>query len=291
MEKWNGFKGRAKRLDDIDLPKLGARLGVGEDHIHMFLDVETNGSGFLKNGEVKKLFERHKFHKELKGGDPAKLKRAINAGLANPRAGGYGPESAQRAKIEKAMAIDETAALRSTSWGLGQVMGFNHKAAGYPTVQAMVKAFMDDEEAQLEGSVNFILNNRLDDELRKCKPGDPESCRAFASGYNGSGYRRNNYHVKMADALLKWSRIKDTPYSANVQNVRNVQKPTQESPQRPKGLSVTRAPEKPKRSRAGKSGGISGIGAGIVAAILAVTASFTEKGQEIWAAIANSWPF
>lgn len=25
------FKGAAKRLDDIDLPTLGARIGVGED--------------------------------------------------------------------------------------------------------------------------------------------------------------------------------------------------------------------------------------------------------------------
>jgi len=52
MTDWNGFIGRAKRLDEIDLPKLGSWLGVGEDHIHMFLDVETTGNGFLRNGEV-----------------------------------------------------------------------------------------------------------------------------------------------------------------------------------------------------------------------------------------------
>lgn len=27
----HSFKGAAKRLDDIDLPKLGAQIGVGED--------------------------------------------------------------------------------------------------------------------------------------------------------------------------------------------------------------------------------------------------------------------
>ncbi|CAH2407467.1 hypothetical protein [Mesorhizobium ventifaucium] len=37
------FKGAARRLDDLDLPKLGARIGVGEDEIHAFLDVEPAG--------------------------------------------------------------------------------------------------------------------------------------------------------------------------------------------------------------------------------------------------------
>lgn len=26
------FRGKAKRLDDIDLPRIGARIGVGEDY-------------------------------------------------------------------------------------------------------------------------------------------------------------------------------------------------------------------------------------------------------------------
>ncbi len=210
---WNGFRGAAKRLDDIDLPRLGKLLGVGEDHIHMFLDVETRGSGFDSEGRPRILFERHKFYKYVAAG---KRQRAINEGLANKRAGGYGKESAQYGKLARAMKIDARAALLSCSWGLGQVMGFNYRLAGYADVESMVRAFMDDEENQLEGSVNFILSAKLDDELRLCKPGDPESCRAFAGGYNGSGYRRNNYHVKMAEALQKWSRIKDTPWNGAI---------------------------------------------------------------------------
>ena len=139
------------------------------------------------------------------------LNEAVKQGLANKRAGGYGKTSAQYGKLERACKLSEVAALRSCSWGLGQVMGFNHLLAGYPTVSAMVLAFKDDEENQLAGAVNFIMDTKLDDELRACKGGQPETCRAFASGYNGSGYRRNNYHVKLADALQKWGRIKDTP--------------------------------------------------------------------------------
>jgi len=208
------FVGKAKRLEDLDLPRLGHRLGVGEDHIHMFLEVETRGKGHDDQGRSIILFERHVFYRELKKlPDKSYLKRAVAAGIANPRAGGYGKFSSQYDKLSKALAIHETCALLSCSWGLGQVMGFNHLAAGYPTVQEMVLAFKDDEETQLEGAVNFILYNKIDDELRACKPGEPETCRAFASRYNGSGYRRNNYHVKLAESLLKWSRIKDTPWN------------------------------------------------------------------------------
>ena len=208
------FSGKAKKLDDLDLPKLGYDMGVGEDHVHMFLDVETLGKGHDDQGRSIILFERHIFYRELnKLADKSPLQEAVAQGLASKRPGGYGRTSVQYAKLARAIKINKVAALRSCSWGLGQVMGFNHILAGYKTVEAMVLAFKDDEENQLGGAVNFILNSNLDDELRACKPGQPETCRAFASGYNGSEYRRNNYHVKLADALLKWSRIKDTPWS------------------------------------------------------------------------------
>ena len=198
------FKGRAKRLDDIDLPKLGAKLGVGEDELHAFIDVETRGSGFDGEGRPRILFERHKFHQYV----PAnKLVAAVNAGLASKTPGGYGKESDQYPKLMRAIAIDREAALKSCSWGLGQVMGFNHKLAGYATVEDMVTAFMDDEENHLAASVAFILANNLDDELRR------HDWAGFARGYNGSNYAINDYDTKLRDAYAKWSRIKDTPYN------------------------------------------------------------------------------
>ena len=226
------FVGKAKKLDDLDLPRLGHKLGVGEDHIHMFLDVETLGTGHDPLGRSLILFERHIFHRELaKLTDTSFLAAAKKAGLANTRAGGYGKTSAQYGKLAKAYAIHPEAALKACSWGLGQVMGFNYKAAGYVTVEAMVRAFKDDEEAQLNGAVSFILTNKLDGKLRACKPNQPETCRAFASGYNGSGYRRNNYHVKLATALGKWTRIKDTPWSPEMDLVVPNVLPPKEVPQ------------------------------------------------------------
>lgn len=67
MTDFNGFKGRAKRLDDIDLPRIGHRIGVGEDELHAFMDVETSGGGFDPQGRPKILFEPHVFYRNLTG--------------------------------------------------------------------------------------------------------------------------------------------------------------------------------------------------------------------------------
>lgn len=207
------FQGRAKRLDDIDLPKLGATIGVGEDELHAFIDVETRGSGFDEQGRPRILFERHKFYKYV----PAeKRAAAIKAGLANSAAGGYGKESEQYGKLLKAIAIDRKAALYSCSWGLAQIMGFNHTLAGYADVESMIEAFMDDEENHLAAAVTFIEKTGLAPALRA------HNWTTFAKGYNGANYKINNYDRKLAEAFAKWSRIKNTPFPGAVGSVSTV---------------------------------------------------------------------
>ncbi|PAQ09202.1 N-acetylmuramidase family protein [Mesorhizobium temperatum] len=199
------FKGAARRLDDLDLPKLGARIGVGEDEIHAFLDVETSGHGFDAHGRPVILFEPHVFFRNLSG---AKRAQAVAAGLAYARWGEKPYPRDSYPRLKAACAIDETAALRSASWGLGQVLGENFKAAGFLTVQAMVEAMMEDEALQLAAAVNFIAANRLDGKLRK------HDWAGFAKGYNGASYRKNAYDIRLAAAFRKWSGIKDTPSAA-----------------------------------------------------------------------------
>jgi len=46
------FKGAARRLDDIDLPRIGHLIGVGEDELHAVIDVEARGSGFDSLGRI-----------------------------------------------------------------------------------------------------------------------------------------------------------------------------------------------------------------------------------------------
>ncbi|RXF67672.1 N-acetylmuramidase domain-containing protein [Hansschlegelia zhihuaiae] len=200
---WNGFRGAAVRLEDIDLPRLGHGIGVGEDEIHALLDVEAAGVGFDRTGRPKMLFEPHVFHRNLFS---AARETAVAQGLAYPKwkPGAYPADSYPR--LAQALEIDETAALKAASWGLGQILGENHAAAGFASPQAMVRAFMDDEDAHLESMVRFLVTNGLDDDLREHR------WEGLARGYNGPGYATHGYHTRLAAAYAKWSHIPDTPF-------------------------------------------------------------------------------
>lgn len=203
MSDWT-FRGAARRLDDIDLPRIGATIGVGEDEIHAVLEVETRGGGFDASGRPKMLFEPHIFWREL--GPGWDRDEAAAEGLAYRRWGEAKYPRDSYPRLVRAMRINEDAALRSASWGLGQIMGFNHKLAGYASAAEMVRDFLDDEDNHLAAMVEFIRASGLDDELRA------HDWRGFARGYNGSGYAKHGYHTKLAAAYAKWSRIPDTPF-------------------------------------------------------------------------------
>lgn len=204
MTDFNGFKGRAKRLDDIDLPRLGTLIGVGEDELHAFMDVEAAGSGFDNQGRPKMLFEPHLFYREL--GPGAKRDEAVKQGLAyaNWKKGGYPKESYTR--IAKAMKIDEEAALRSASWGLTQILGKWHKDIGYPTAKAMVEAFADYEANHLEATIKLLKLWKVDDDLKAHR------WATVAEAWNGPQYASHGYHTKIAAAYKKWSSIPDTAW-------------------------------------------------------------------------------
>jgi hypothetical protein len=202
MTDFKDFRGAAKRLEDIDIPRIGARIGVGEDEIHAFMDVEAAGAGFDAQGRPKMLFEPHVFYRNLSG---AKREAAVKLGLAYPTwKRNYPSDSYPR--LIKAMAIDETAALKAASWGLGQVLGENYKMVGYLSPQEMVLDFMDDEEAHLKAIVAFLKSAHIADDLAAHK------WSGVARVYNGAGYRANDYDGKMARAFARWQKIKDTPW-------------------------------------------------------------------------------
>lgn len=202
------FKGRAKRLEDIDLPRIAATIGCGEDHLHAFMEVEAAGSGFDEQGRPKMLFEPHVFYRLL--GKGKARDKAVAAGVAyakwKPR--GYPKDSYPR--LAKAMEINATLALMSASWGALQIMGLNHGAAGYVSPEEMVREFMDDEDNHVEAAIRFIVNKKLDDDLR-AKRWD-----VIEKVYNGGGYG-GAYARKMAKAYAKWAKIKDTPLPAAIE--------------------------------------------------------------------------
>lgn len=211
------FQGRAKKLDDLDLPMIGKTIGVGEDPIHALLDTEARSSGFDRLGRTTMLFEPHVFYRMLRArGDQRLLELAVDEGLAYPKWGQRPYPSDSYPRLMAANKFAPMEALSSASWGLGQLMGFNHALAGYKSPEAMVQAFMDDEEYQLRAMVRFIVSAGLDDELRALDAAKTDTqmlnaARAFSRGYNGAGFEKNGYHTKLVSNLKKWRAIKDTP--------------------------------------------------------------------------------
>jgi hypothetical protein len=215
---------RTKYLTESDFAEAARRLGVDVASVKAVQTVESRGSGFLPDGRLIILFERHIFRRELDkllDADSEFAKKLCEkfsvpvvggqlfAGMFkvwmsknfpdiyNSTPGGYIGGGAEWSDLEKARTISETAALLSASYGLFQVMGFHWKLLGYASVQAMVEDHKSGESRQLMAFCNFILANpNLLSALRK------RDWAALAKGYNGPGYAVNKYDVKLASAYL-----------------------------------------------------------------------------------------
>ncbi len=196
------FEGQAKRLVLEDVETIAGYLGCQVAAVQAVLAVEAAGSGFDHKGRPKMLFEPHIFWRELGAGSKRDDAAALGLAYAKWRPGSYPNDSYPR--LEAAMAIDETAALRSASWGLGQVMGFNHEIAGFDTVQEFVHAMTYSEGAHLYAMARFIVSNGLQRHLRD------RNWSSFAKGYNGSSYAKHGYHTKLANAY--GARLSDEHY-------------------------------------------------------------------------------
>jgi hypothetical protein len=204
--KWKGFKGAARKITEEEIAQEAKALGVTWAQLHGIMEVEAGfrrpGDGFDKEGRPKMLFEPHKFYAALKIRNPARLQEAVRKDLARPSQpprSWYGNKSYWR--LVQAIEIEEVSGLLACSWGFGQVLGSNWKAAGFKNVQDMVAQCMDSERAHLKAMCGFIKSNGL---VRAIKTGNAA---AFARGYNGRNYAAGGYHTKIANAWAKWRRM------------------------------------------------------------------------------------
>ena len=193
------FVGTGRRLTSAGLLAAADRVGVDVATLRAVIEVESAGAGFDNRKRLKLLFRAHIFYKQL--GPGSKRDEAVRQGLAYPKAGirPYPPLSKRYEQISAAMAIDERAALNSASWGLSQIMGFNHKAAGFPSARAMVISMLEGEDKQLEAFANLLSEWKLATFLRK------RDWRTFSLRYNGRNALSNGYDKKLAAAFERFS--------------------------------------------------------------------------------------
>lgn len=146
--------------------------------------VESNCTGYRNNGFPVIRFEKHVFKRYLKKAkaSPQMLRKAEVI-----KGSGWNAYQA-------ALAVDEHYAKLSTSFGMFQIMGFNHQVVGYDTVEAFVEAMESSVEKQIEAFCLFVLNAFIKTAMNN------KDFSGFAYKYNGPNYRMNNYDIKLEDA-------------------------------------------------------------------------------------------
>ena len=161
-------------------------------------EVESAGDGFLPDGRCKILFEGHIFWRQLViAGINPKIYSLKNPDILyevrdkTKYLGGAG----EYYRLAKAQAIHNDAAVKATSWGMFQIMGFNYKVCGYADVQEFKTAMGQSLVNQLRAVVKFIQNNKIMYEALKAK-----DWATFARLYNGVDYAANKYDTKLANA-------------------------------------------------------------------------------------------
>lgn len=172
-------KTKPKFITDQDKIELAEKFGIEYRILCTVLKVESAGSGFSKDGRIKIQFEPYHFRKYT------------GVRIAN----GVENQKKEYKAYFDAVDIDENSAMLSTSWGLGQIMGFNHKTAGYKTVQEMVQIFIQGEYYQLEGMLNFIKSHK-----KMFVALISKEWAVFAYYYNGKYYKKWNYDIKLKTA-------------------------------------------------------------------------------------------
>lgn len=207
-----------RTLGPADFARAAAALACSVPQIRTVVSVESGGGwftdlradilaldgpgGFLAGERLPKiLFEAHKFAQHT-GGRFNRSHPNISAPRWN-RALYVGGQGEYR-RLHVAMELDRDAALKSASWGMFQILGENHRLAGFADVEGFVAAMKASEAAHLDAFVAFVRSAGLTDELRRIGP-DPDDCLPFALGYNGSGARANKYPEKLAADFRRFS--------------------------------------------------------------------------------------
>ena len=197
----------AKAIDEISLLSFARELGdTTTKRIKAVAKVETNGSAWDKNGVSSILYERHYFYKFVK--KTVYLPGYSDHYLALPKWGGYTTDFNKNSindsweKLAHAACINPIGAFSSISISSFQIMGSYYKELGYSNPIDMLYEVTRDEKIHYKLLVKFILNvAKIKNSFLKIST-NAETNRAFCKAYNGSLYAENNYHNKLAKAML-----------------------------------------------------------------------------------------
>lgn len=206
----------SNRLTIPQIEQVATAAGFEPRAVRAVIRVETGGSGYdARTGYLLIQHEPAWFKRLLPKAKLAEINQALSVELAAAAKltasqkqllkdwniiihNGVEGQVSERIAFDAASRIDKHAAMLSTSWGLPQMMGFNHAACGYATVEAMVEAFRVSEANQVAGMLRFIkANSKMAAALKRREWG------VVAYYYNGAGYKQFNYDRRLATAYAE----------------------------------------------------------------------------------------
>lgn len=188
-------------MDKNKIAEMASKYSLDAASVLAVAEVESGGrSGFQKTGLLTILFETHIFYRELKkvGLNPdALIVKYPNLISTTWNRSLYKYGDAENTRLAEALKINECA-WNCASFGMFQIMGFNHRACGFNTVQEFVKYLKTGQEAHVETFLKFISSDP-----RKINALKNKDWATFASLYNGPAYAQNKYDIKLAEAYKK----------------------------------------------------------------------------------------
>ena len=189
-------------VTDALIRSIAAKYGYAPAALKAILSVETGGAGYdAKTGKILIQFEPSWFKRLLPKAQLATVAQTHPAEWATVLANGVEGQTGERIAFNAAWAINPHTTLLSTSFGEGQIMGFQFERLGYASVEVMVDAFREGGEAvQFEGVAKFLATDaKLSQAVKNL------DWAGVAYRYNGSNFKVNNYDVKLQAAHAKWA--------------------------------------------------------------------------------------
>lgn len=189
-------KGPDHAITAHDIAEAAKRLGGTPAQAWAVYHAESSGNAFI-GGRPTILFEPHRFsrstgHRYDKS-HPHISSRAWNKKLYP------GSQTGRWTQLLDAVALDVDAGFMSASYGGFQILGENYAVCDAADPWSFAWRQAQTEGDQLEAFVHFVEGRGLVKAFRQISS-DPETCRPFSKGFNGTAYALNNHHVHIAAA-------------------------------------------------------------------------------------------
>lgn len=188
-----------EKITDSQIKDIAVKFGYEPAMFKAFIQVESGGKGFdSKTGKLIIQFEPHWFRRN----EPYAPTGVWSVNKVDV-------QSKEWLAFNNAFAISPNSAMKSTSIGLPQIMGFHYAVLGYKSVGEMWDDFKKGEFQQVLALARFIKSNTILDKALKEK-----DYHRIAYIYNGAKYKemakkwgREPYDISLAKAYNKYKKM------------------------------------------------------------------------------------